>query len=46
LFGLLAMEIAIAPEFRSAAHYVGVIFLLAALYFVWRSFYKMRITDQ
>lgn len=45
LFGLLAMEIAIAPEFRSVAHYVGVIFLLAALYFVWRSFYKMRISD-
>ncbi len=43
LFGLLAMEIAIAPEFRSVAHYVGVIFLFAALYFVWRSFYKMRI---
>ncbi len=45
LFGLLAMEIAIAPEFRSIAHYVGVIFLFAALYFVWRSFYKMRIAN-
>ena len=43
LFGLLAMEIAIAPQFRSVAHYVGVVFLFAALYFVWRSFYKMRI---
>ena len=43
LFGLLAMEIAIAPQFRAAAPYVGVAFLLVALYFVWRSFYKMRI---
>jgi len=43
LFGLLAMEIAIAPQFRGAAHYVGGAFLIIALYFVWRSFYKMRI---
>jgi K(+)-stimulated pyrophosphate-energized sodium pump len=43
LFGLLAMEIAIVPDFQSAAPYVGVIFLAVALYFVWRSFYKMRI---
>jgi K(+)-stimulated pyrophosphate-energized sodium pump len=45
LFGLLAMEIAIAPQFRSIAHYVGVVFLLVALYFVWRSFYKMRMAE-
>ncbi|MEJ2594372.1 MAG: sodium-translocating pyrophosphatase [bacterium] len=44
LFGLLAMEIAIAPQFRAASYYVGGVFLLVALYFVWRSFYKMRIT--
>lgn len=43
LFGLLAMEIAIVPDFQEAAPYVGVIFLLVALYFVWRSFFKMRI---
>ncbi len=43
LFGLLAMEIAIAPQFRGAAYYVGATFLIIALYFVWRSFYKMRI---
>ncbi len=43
LFGLLAMEIAISPGFRAAAPYVGVVFFLNALYFVWRSFYKMRI---
>ncbi len=43
LFGLLAMEIAIAPQFRAVAPYFGVAFLLVALYFVYRSFYKMRI---
>ncbi len=44
LFGLLAMEIAIAPQFREASYYVGGVFLVVALYFVYRSFYKMRIT--
>jgi len=43
LFGLLAMEIAISASFRPAAPYVGVVFLAIALYFAWRSFYKMRI---
>ncbi len=43
LFGLLAMEIAISAAFRPVAPYVGGLFLLIALYFVWRSFYKMRI---
>ena len=43
LFGLLAMEIAISAAFRPVAPYVGGVFLLIALYFVWRSFYKMRI---
>ncbi len=43
LFGLLAMEIAISANFRAAAPYVGVLFLIVALIFVWRSFYKMRI---
>jgi K(+)-stimulated pyrophosphate-energized sodium pump len=43
LFGLLAMEIAIAPNFRQAAIWVGIIFLAVALYFVYRSFYGMRI---
>jgi K(+)-stimulated pyrophosphate-energized sodium pump len=45
LFGLLAMEIAIAPQFRAVAHYVGIFFLVAALVFVYRSFYKMRINN-
>jgi K(+)-stimulated pyrophosphate-energized sodium pump len=43
LFGLLAMEIAISEAFRSIAPYVGGVFLLIALYFVWRTFYNMRI---
>ena len=43
LFGLLAMEIAISPSFREIAPYFGVGFLAIALYFVYRSFYKMRI---
>ncbi len=45
LFGLLAMEIAISHQFRDIAPYFGVVFLLIALYFVYRSFYKMRIPN-
>lgn len=43
LFGLLAMEIAITEQFRETAPAIGVVFLVVALYFVWRSFYSMRI---
>lgn len=43
LFGLLAMEIAIAQNFRAIAPYVGAFFFIVALIFVWRSFYSMRI---
>ncbi len=43
LFGLLAMEIAISPLFREVAPLVGVVFLIIALFFVWRSFFGMRI---
>lgn len=43
LFGLLAMEIAISPSFREIAPYFGLLFLVIALYFVYKSFYKMRI---
>jgi len=43
LFGLLAMEIAISDSFYATAPYVGGVFFLVALYFVYRSFYKMRI---
>lgn len=45
LFGLLAMEIAISPSFREVAPYFGLAFLAVALYFVYRSFYKMRIRN-
>jgi K(+)-stimulated pyrophosphate-energized sodium pump len=50
LFGLLAVEIAV--KIKEAAHLgkgtdytaiVGVVMLLIALTFVWRSFYAMRI---
>ncbi|MDD2714853.1 MAG: sodium-translocating pyrophosphatase [Candidatus Wallbacteria bacterium] len=43
LFGLLAMEIAIVPSFVPIAPKVGFLFFLVALFFVWRSFYGMRI---
>ena len=43
LFGVLAMEIAISVGFRSMAPWFGIVFLLIALVFVYRSFYKMRI---
>ena len=43
LFGLLAMEIAISEAFRDIAPFIGVVFFLVACYFVYRSFYKMRI---
>ncbi len=46
LFGLLAMEIAISDSFYAVAPYVGAGFFLVALYFVYRSFYKMRIQKQ
>ncbi|MEI6883856.1 MAG: sodium-translocating pyrophosphatase [Bacteroidota bacterium] len=43
LFGLLAMEIAISESFYSIAPYIGTVFFAIALYFVYRSFYNMRI---
>jgi K(+)-stimulated pyrophosphate-energized sodium pump len=43
LFGILAMEIAIAPDMRDSAIVLGAIFLAIALVFVYRSFYSMRI---
>ena len=43
LFGVLAMEIAISEGFRNIAPYVGIVFLVIALVFVYRSFYRMRI---
>jgi K(+)-stimulated pyrophosphate-energized sodium pump len=46
LFGMLAMEIAITDAFSDKAPYVGLVFFLVAVYFVWRSFYKMRIVPE
>jgi K(+)-stimulated pyrophosphate-energized sodium pump len=46
LFGTLAMEIAISAKFQHIAPFVGIFFLLVALVFVWRSFYRMRISDK
>ena len=43
LFGVLAMEIAISPAFQSVAPICGIVLLLVAAVFVYRSFYKMRI---
>ena len=41
LFGVLAMEIAISESFRDIAPYFGIVFVVIALFFVYRSFYKM-----
>ncbi len=46
LFGLLAMEIAISDTFLDVAPYAGIAFLACALFFVWRSFYRMRINSK
>lgn len=43
LFGLLAMEIAITDAFRDSAPVIGIIFLVIAFIFVWKSFFSMRI---
>jgi K(+)-stimulated pyrophosphate-energized sodium pump len=42
LFGLLAVELAVELE-RGLSAGLAVVFLLASMYFVWRSFYGMRI---
>jgi len=46
LFGLLAMEIAIVPQFVAIAPYIGGVFFVIALVAVWRSFYAMRIPER
>src|SRR6476659_4956521 len=50
LFGLLATEIAVEMKRAAASHnatnygpYIGVVMLAVSLYFIWRSFYMMRI---
>ena len=42
LFGLLAMEIAISDGFRRWAPWVGIVFVIIAVVFVYRSFFGMR----
>ena len=42
LFGLLAVELAIEME-RGLTTVLAIIFFLISVFFVWRSFYKMRI---
>lgn len=44
LFGLLAVEIAVATE-RTLAIGIGSVLFVIGLYFVWRSFYRMRIVS-
>ena len=46
LFGLLAMEIAINPQFQAYSKTVGWIILAIAIVFVIRSFYAMRIPQR
>jgi len=44
LFGLLAVELAISPEMKgSTVHWLSAIFFVLSMFFVWRSFYGMRI---
>jgi K(+)-stimulated pyrophosphate-energized sodium pump len=45
LFGLLAVEIAVTMENAAMKHAIGGAILLAALVFVYRSFYGMRIPE-
>ena len=45
LFGLLAVEMAVAAP-RCLSLGLGVSFFLIGLIFVWRSFYRMRISSQ
>lgn len=51
LFGMLAVEIAVnmseeAKEGFSTTKIIGVVMLLISLFFVWRSFYAMRIPQR
>jgi K(+)-stimulated pyrophosphate-energized sodium pump len=47
LFGLLAVELAVSLEEGGSpglGKILAVVFMLASMYFAWRSFYRMRIT--
>jgi K(+)-stimulated pyrophosphate-energized sodium pump len=46
LFGLLAVELAVSltnSGLATLVHVLAVVFFLVSAYFVWRSFYMMRI---
>jgi K(+)-stimulated pyrophosphate-energized sodium pump len=45
LFGLLAVELAVEMEVETRVG-IGVVFFLISAYFVWRSFYGMRIRSE
>jgi K(+)-stimulated pyrophosphate-energized sodium pump len=49
LFGLLAVELAVSLAAEQGAmicHVLSALFFVAMFYFVWRSFYGMRIVDE
>jgi K(+)-stimulated pyrophosphate-energized sodium pump len=46
LFGLLAVEIAVTMTNANLRAGIGVFFFLVALFFVYRSFYGMRIPEE
>ena len=49
LFGLLAVELAVsltAEHGMGLSWFLAAVFLLIAILFVWRSFFRMRITDR
>ena len=49
LFGLLAVELAVtltATRGAATSHFLALLFFLVSLYFVYRSFYGMRIASQ
>jgi len=46
LFGLLAVEIAVTMTNKNVKYGIGIAFFLIALFFVYRSFYGMRIPEE
>jgi len=46
LFGLLAVEIAVVMKDQGVKTSIGAVFLAIALFFVYRSFYGMRIPTE
>jgi len=46
LFGLLAVEIAVTMKGQTSKTIIGLVFFLIALFFIYRSFYGMRIPQE